>query len=77
MRRWTPEERLKQAEAIRRWKPWEKSTGPKTAQGKAKVRLNGLKTGEHTASMRNMRSMLNRMKRDRMAALDFLKKIET
>lgn len=32
---WTPERRAKQAEVIRRNKPWEKSTGPKTAEGKA------------------------------------------
>ena len=32
---WTPERRAKQAEAIRRWKPWERSTGPKTEEGKA------------------------------------------
>jgi hypothetical protein len=32
---WTPERRAKQAEAIRRNKPWAKSTGPRTAEGKA------------------------------------------
>lgn len=31
---WTPERRAKQAEAIRKWKPWERSTGPRTEQGK-------------------------------------------
>ena len=34
MRHWTPEERAKQAELIRKWKPWEKSTGPQTEHGK-------------------------------------------
>jgi hypothetical protein len=32
---WTPERRARQAEMIRRTKPWEKSTGPKTEAGKA------------------------------------------
>lgn len=32
---WTPERRAKQAEAIRRNQPWLKSTGPRTAEGKA------------------------------------------
>ena len=32
---WTPERRARQAEIIRRTKPWEKSTGPKTEAGKA------------------------------------------
>ncbi len=33
--KWTAERRARQAEAIRRWKPWTKSTGPKTETGKA------------------------------------------
>ena len=37
---WTDERRAKQREAIQRWKPWEKSTGPKTSQGKAQAALN-------------------------------------
>lgn len=38
---WTDERRAKQCEAIQRWKPWEKSTGPKTPQGKLVVAANG------------------------------------
>ena len=34
MRRWTEEEKAKQAELIRKWKPWENSTGPRTEHGK-------------------------------------------
>ena len=37
---WTDERRAKQREAIHRWKPWEKSTGPKTSQGKAQAAMN-------------------------------------
>ena len=32
-RKWTPEQRAKQAILIRSWKPWSKSTGAKTPEG--------------------------------------------
>ncbi len=37
---WTDERRAKQAELIRRVKPWEKSTGPTTAESKAVSSMN-------------------------------------
>lgn len=40
-RTWTPEQRARQAELIRNWKPWDQSTGPKTPDGKAKAAHNG------------------------------------
>ncbi len=40
---WTDERRARQAEAIRRWKPWERSTGPKTEEGKAASSRNAYK----------------------------------
>ena len=46
---WTEERRRKQAEIIRRTRPWEKSTGPRTAEGKEKTRMNALKTGSRSA----------------------------
>jgi hypothetical protein len=42
---WTPERRLRQAELIRTWRPWERSTGPQTEKGKAQVSRNGYKGG--------------------------------
>lgn len=44
---WTPERRARQAELIRTWRPWEKSTGPKTDEGKAIVSRNHLKSRRH------------------------------
>ena len=41
----TPEHRAKRAELIRLWKPWEKSTGPKTEAGKARSARRGFKGG--------------------------------
>jgi hypothetical protein len=35
MPRWTPEARAKQSQRIRQWSPWQKSTGPTSAEGKA------------------------------------------
>ncbi len=36
-RRWTPEQRKRQAELIRRWRPWLHATGPRTEAGKQVV----------------------------------------
>ena len=55
---WTAERRARQAKLIRRWKPWEQSTGPKTAVGKAKVSQNAYKGG-----MRAVLRMLARLLR--------------
>jgi hypothetical protein len=42
----TPEHRALRAELIRRWKPWEKSTGPRTLEGKKKAAMRGYKGAE-------------------------------
>ena len=42
---WTLERRAKQAERIREWRPWERSSGPKTETGKAVVARNAWKGG--------------------------------
>ena len=42
---WTPERRARQAEMIRQWQPWEKSSGPKTEAGKRVVSQNAYKGG--------------------------------
>jgi len=44
-RHWTPEARQQQANAISAWKPWERSTGPRTTQGKANVSRNAYRGG--------------------------------
>ena len=45
MNGWTPERKAQQSALIRRWKPWEKSTGPKSPEGKTKVSRNAFKGG--------------------------------
>ena len=45
-RTWTPEQRQKQSEAIKRWKQWQQSSGPKSAEGKAAAAGNAWTGGE-------------------------------
>src|SRR5688572_23948501 len=57
---WTPERRRAQAAAIRRWCPWTRSTGPRTALGKAVVAQNAYKHGGRCAVMRDIENLLRR-----------------
>ncbi len=50
---------IEQSEAIRRWKPWESSTGPRTPEGKAKVAQNSYKGG-HRPLRRRIAKVLRR-----------------
>ncbi len=60
----TPEHRALRAELIRRWKPWEKSTGPKSAEGKARSAMRGFKGGS-----REILRELARMLREQAEAM--------
>lgn len=60
----TPEHRAQQSQAIQRWKPWEKSTGPKSEEGKARSSINGYKGGT-----REMLRELARILREQAEAL--------
>ena len=60
----TPEHRAMRAELIRRWKPWEKATGPKSPEGKARSAMRGFKGGT-----REMLRELGRMLREQAEAL--------
>ena len=55
---WTPERKLKQAEAIRRWQPWNKSTGPESPDGKVTVGRNAWK-GVQRQQLRESVRMVN------------------
>jgi hypothetical protein len=57
-RKWTPEQRQRQREAIRRWNPWNQSTGPQSAKGKAAASRNAW-TGGHAVKLRQIIKELN------------------
>ena len=65
---WTPERRARQAALIRSWRPWEKSTGPRSAEGKARTSRNGFKGG-HRETLREMARVLNEALREQREAL--------
>jgi hypothetical protein len=60
MNGWTPERRKRQSELIRRWRPWEKSTGPRTTRGKKRVARNAYKGGTRLV-LRSLARMLRRL----------------
>ena len=63
MRTWTPEQRQRQRELIQQWKPWEKSTGAKTPEGKKRSSQNAFKTGK-SLEVRELIKCLNGLMRE-------------
>ena len=63
----TPEHRKLRAELIRRWKPWEKSTGPRSVEGKAKVSKNAFK-GRTRQMLRELSRLLKEQEEVRQAS---------
>lgn len=63
---WTPKRKTKQAAAIQRWKPWAKSTGAKTQEGKAassqNARKHGLRSQQSQNEMKALRDLMRRFK---------------
>ena len=59
---WTKERRQRQSELIQSWKPWARSTGPRTSAGKAKVSQNANK-GYDWLAIRNTTKALTRNKK--------------
>lgn len=72
MRRWTQEEREQQSALIRKSKPWEQSTGPRTEAGKAVVAKNAIKHGMRSAAWEAQRKAVNRVMRDYRDAIEQL-----
>jgi hypothetical protein len=58
---WSAERRANQRKAIYRWRPWERSTGPRTEIGKAAAAQNSLKHGGTTVQARQERRDLLRL----------------
>ena len=68
MRIWTEEQRQRQRELIQRWKPWTKSTGAKTPDGKKRSAQNAVKTGK-SLEVREMIKKLNKLLKDQKELL--------
>lgn len=67
---WSPERRARQATAIRNWSPWSKSTGPRTASGKARAAQNACKHGMRSCHIRLLNQALKAQRQCvRLAAL--------
>ena len=60
---WSQERKALQAERIRTWRPWQQSTGPRTAEGKAIVARNAWKGGTRPA-LRELAATLCRLGRE-------------
>ena len=69
---WTPERRAKQAALIGTWKPWERSTGPRSPDGKAKASRNAFKGGERPQLRQMMRTFreLDKRRKERDREID-------
>lgn len=66
---WSAERRAKHAAAIRRWAPWEKSTGPRTKAGKTTSSQNSYKHGGRAAPARALDNALRAQRHFVRAAL--------
>ena len=75
-RKWTAQKRKAQAEAIRRSRPWEKSTGPKTPEGKAKASQNALKHGVRSKVVKDYRRIVRENRRFNLFDIAEQQKIE-
>ena len=66
-RRWTPEQRAQQSQAIQEWQPWNASTGPRSITGKAVSALNADQGGQRqkirneARQLRELLGVLNNM----------------
>jgi len=63
MPRWTEEARLKQSELIKEWKPWEKSTGAKTEEGKKRCADNNYRRFTNNPELIKVMKQINEMKK--------------
>jgi hypothetical protein len=64
MRRWTQDEKDGQAEKIRLWRPWVKSTGPQTEAGKMRSSQNARRHGAYSHAVKEEVKQLNALLRD-------------
>lgn len=59
---WPEKRKVAQAAQIRKARPWEHTTGPKTKRGKAASSLNALKHGLRSETVQMLRKVLRAQK---------------
>jgi len=68
---WTLEQKEQQRQAIRKWRPWEQSTGAITPEGKAKVATNAYKGGKRS----ECRMLIAEIRKEVKSYADYLKSV--
>ena len=76
-RKWTREQRKNQSLAIKRWKPWEFSTGSTTANGKEISSHNYFKHGCDSVWVKELRKMERDLRRSNSASDSAMRNLET
>jgi hypothetical protein len=70
---WNSARRAAQAAAIQRWQPWQESTGPRSAEGKARSSRNAYREGKREtmrAYINRLSGLLRQQDRDRRINID-------
>lgn len=76
-RKWTKLQREIQGRAIRRWKSWQSSTGPRSPQGKAISSRNSFKHGCDSIWVKKLRKMERDLRRSKSASVSATRELET
>lgn len=75
-RKWTMEQRKTQSQAIKKWKSWDSSTGPRTVQGKKKSSQNSFQHGCDSMWVKILRQFERDIRRSRSASVSANKELE-
>lgn len=75
-RKWTKSQRAIQSRAIKRWKPWDSSTGPRTGQGKAASSRNSFRHGCDSRWVLRLRKMERELRRSGSATISATEDLE-
>ncbi len=75
-RKWTRTQRENQSQAIKRWKPWDVSTGPISDHGKATSSQNAFKHGCDSKWVKRLRHFEREMRQSGLATVSATEELE-